>query len=65
MTVAILLSALEPPQREAILLVACSSSDFTDMLRYSATKQDAARKISQNERMRAQIELTINYNEPF
>jgi len=65
MTTTVLLTMFEPEIRAVILRAACSSGDFTDMLRYSATKDDAARKIAQNELMCSQIEITINYNEPF
>ena len=64
MNVNVLLTAFEPPLREQILREMCRSSDFTNILGYSATKDDAARKISLNERLCEQIELTLIY-EPF
>lgn len=59
-----LLSALEPEQRVAILEI-LSSSDLTTILGYSATRADASRKIAQNEKLSAQVELTLSYESPF
>jgi hypothetical protein len=63
MTASLLLTALEPEAREAIFL-ALSSDELTELLGYSARRDDAARKLSHLEQRCGQIELTLTYD-PF
>lgn len=64
MTVDILLSALEPHEREAIIRK-LNTYELQAIVGYADTRERHAKRISESPRFYEQIELTLTYHEPF